>query len=76
MINKLQIAKEIIYENYENFDCGIFNTRNLVGDAVGTLYNEDGLCIDGCWYYSYFEVFGLSDEEFEELKEYYKSLGN
>lgn len=75
MINKLEKAKQIIKENYENYDCGIFSTRNLVGDVIGTLYNEDGLCIDGCWYYSYFEVFGLSDEEFEELKEYYKSLG-
>ena len=76
MINKLEKAKEIIKENYKCFDCGIYNTRNLVGDEVGTLYNEDGLCIDACCFYSYFEVFGLSDEEFEELKEYYKSLGN
>jgi hypothetical protein len=76
MINKLEKAKEIIKENYKYFDCGIFNTRNLVGDDIGTLYNEDGLRIDACWNYSYFEVFGLSDEEFEELKEYYKSLRN
>lgn len=76
MINKLEKAKEIIKENYEDYDCGIYNTRNLVGDDVGTLYNEDGLRIDACWNYSYFEVFGLSDEEFEELKEYYKSLRN
>ena len=26
--------------------------------------------------YSYFEVFGLTDEEFEELKRFYNSLGD
>lgn len=31
--------------------------------------------IDVCYYYSYFEVFGLSDAEFEELEKYYDSLG-
>lgn len=27
-----------------------------------------------CYYYEYFEVFGLTDEEFNELKEYYVEL--
>lgn len=41
---------------------------------MSTIYDEDGLTIDVCYYYSYFEVFGLTDEEFEELKKFYAYL--
>ena len=71
---KLEIAKQIIKENYKSADCGIFNSRNLIGDSMTTIYDKDGLVIDICYYYSYFEVFGLSYEEFEELEEYYNQL--
>ena len=30
--------------------------------------------IDICYKHSYFEVFGLTDEEFKELKDYYVKL--
>lgn len=73
-MNKLEKAKEIIKENFSLSDCGLFNTRNLVGDPMSTIYDEDGLIIDICYYYSYFEVFGLTDEEFEELKKFYAYL--
>jgi hypothetical protein len=39
-----------------------------------TVYEDDGLSINVCYYYSYLEVFGLSDTEFKELKKYYNSL--
>ena len=73
-MNKLEKAKEIITENFSLYDCGLFNSRNLVGDPMSTIYNEDGLTIDVCYYYSYFEVFGLTDEEFEELRKFYAYL--
>lgn len=41
---------------------------------MSTIYDEDGLTIDVCYRYSYFEVFGLTDEEFEELKKFYVYL--
>ena len=72
--NNLEIAKKIIKENFEEYDCGIFNTRNIVGDFMETLYNKDGLQIDICEGYAYFEVFGLSEKEFEELEKYYYDL--
>lgn len=75
MENKLEIAKKIIKENYDDANCGIFNLRNLVGDYMETIYAENGLYIDICYNWAYFEVFGLSDEEFEELEKYYKKLG-
>ena len=73
MSRNLKIAKEIIKNHIEDARCGIFNTRNIVGDYMETLYCEDGLQIDICYGYAYFEVFGLGDE-FKELKDYYRSL--
>lgn len=75
-MNKLATAKKIIKDNFEEGRFGLFNTRNLVGDTMTIIFDREGLRIEMCYYYEYFEVFGLSKEEFEELKEYYKSLGN
>lgn len=75
MKDKLEIAKSVIKENYKDADCGIFDCRNLVGDSMSTIYDEDGLQIDICYRYSYFEVFGLTDNEFAELEKYYEDLG-
>ena len=73
-MNKLEKAKEIIKEHYEQADCGLYDNRNTMGDPMTTIYDEDELTIDICYYYAYFEVFGLSDEEFEELEVFYNSL--
>lgn len=73
-MNNLEKAKEVIKEHYEFADCGIFNTRNCAGDIMTTIYDENGLTIDICYYWSYFEVFGLSEDEFKELSVYYYSL--
>ena len=73
-MNNLEKAKEVIKEHYEEADCGIFNTRNWAGDIMTTVYDEDGLTIDICYNWSYYEVFGLSEDEFKELSVYYNSL--
>ena len=73
-MNKLERAKEIIKEYYDMANCGIFDTRNIFGDRMTTIYEDDELVVDICYGYSYFEVFGLSDEEFNELEKYYSSL--
>lgn len=72
----LMKAKSIIRENYNKAEHGIFNTRNIVGDTMVNIYNKEGLRIDICPRYSYFEVFGLSEEEFENLREFYNNLRN
>ena len=72
--NKLEKAKEIIKKNFRYGDCGLFKSRNVFGDPMHNIYNADGLKIDICFCHSYFEVFGLNDEEFKELKEYYIKL--
>lgn len=74
MKTKLETAKMVIAEHYGDANCGIFNSRNGAGDPMNTVYDEDGLTIDICYDWSYFEVFGLSVEDFLELKEFYGSL--
>ena len=73
-MTKLEIAKKVIEENFEDGRYGIFDSRNVVGDWMETIYNEDGLIIDICYNWSYFEVFGLDDKDFTELEKYYKIL--
>jgi hypothetical protein len=75
LMNNLEKAKEIIKKNYCDARCGLFNTRNVVGDCMTNVYNENGLIVNICYEYMYFEVFGLSDVEFSELYKYYESLG-
>ena len=72
----LEIAKEIIEENITDADCGLFNSRNVVGDPMSTIYHKDGLTIDICYHWAYFEVFGLPEEEFKELEVFYEELQN
>ena len=73
-MSNLEKAKEIIKEHFSEGHCGLFNTCNLAGDTMGTIYEEGGLRIDICYYWSYFEVFGLSDSDFDELLDYYSHL--
>lgn len=73
-MNKLEIAKKIIKENYHHGDCGIFDVRGWAGDKMDTLYSNEGLQIDICYHYSYFEVFGLTEGEFSQLENFYYSL--
>lgn len=70
----LDTAKRIIKENYADFSCGIFNTGNVVGDPMVTIYKDDSIRILGCYKYAYFEVFGLSNDDAEKLYDYYNSL--
>ena len=71
MTDKLEKAKQIIDQYYDRARCGIFNSQNWTGDDMYTIYSSDGLTIDICYYYQYFEVFGLSKDEFLELEKYY-----
>ena len=74
MKTNLETAKRVIEEHFEEANCGIFDCRNLVGDPMVTVYDDAGLTIDICYEYNYFEVFGLSNEDFTELKKFYDSL--
>ena len=67
---KLDIAKRIIKEYYDEASCGIYASRNIVGDPMNSIYNDG----DICYHWSYFEVFGLSNDDFTELQKFYNSL--
>ena len=45
-----------------------FTTKNIVGDFTFTIYDEDEIQVDYAPSYEYIEIFGLTDEEFEELE--------
>lgn len=64
-MNKIDKLKIFLQKNYPNEQA--FNTRNWIGDNMETVYNEDGIMVDYCYNYGYIEIFGLTDEEFEDL---------
>ena len=70
-MNKLEKAKEVIKEHIKDATYGIFDCRNIAGDHMTNIYSENGLDIDICYGYAYFEVFGLTDDEFAQLETYY-----
>ena len=73
-MTKLDRAKKIISDNYRDAGCGIFDCPNFVGDTMETIYDEDGLQVDICYHWAYFEVFGLTEKEFADLKKFYLKL--
>lgn len=64
-MNKIDKLKKFLQENYPNEQA--FNTKNVLGDSMRTVYNEDGIIVDYCYDYVYIEIFGLTDKEFENL---------
>ena len=55
---------------------GIFNTRNITGDRMETIYWEDNRIVNYCPGYDYLEVFGMTDEEFKEFSNSYYDVLN
>lgn len=53
----------------EEFPKGIqmFNTKNIAGDYMITIYDEDNIEVDYAPSYEYIEIFGLSKDEFEHV---------
>jgi len=70
----IKTVKVIIEHFNEDTSFGIFNTRNILGDTMECLYNQDGISVEVAPYEGYFEVFGLTEEEFNEVKHYYTLL--
>lgn len=73
-MNRVEKAKKIIRENYSDAEYGCFFTRNVVGDPMSTIYIDDDIMVDICYRYSYFEIFGLTDDEEDEVFAYYEAL--
>ena len=71
---ELEKVKEIMKETIDTYSCGLFNTRNIAGDFMATLFNGKYFTLDACYSWSYFELFGTTEEEFKEIKKYYNGL--
>lgn len=67
-------VKRVLKENIKDAMCGIFFSRNVVGDRMTTLYKNGDIQVDICMYWSYFEVFGLTEEQKNKICEYYNEL--
>lgn len=67
----LDTIKDLIIINLHYGNYGIFATPNLVGDPMEVLYDKDGVKLLISNEYKYFEVFGLTEEEFHDLAQYY-----
>lgn len=74
MTKAIEKIKEVIKNNIKHAMCGIFDCRNVVGDPMETIYDEAGVRIELCRNWGYFEVFGLTDEEFSEVESFYGDL--
>lgn len=72
-LERLERAKKVIDEHFNEAVCGLFFTRNWAGDCMETVYTDDEITIDICHGYGYFEVFGLTEIEEEALLKYYKA---
>ena len=71
MTKAVEKVKEVIENNIEDALCGVFDCRNIVGDPMETIYDEAGVRIELCRECEYFEVFGLTSEEFAEVESFY-----
>lgn len=71
MEGRLKKVIEVLKKYFQ--DGGLFYTRNIIGDKMTTIATIDGVTIDVCYSYGYFEIFGLTSEEQNELDMWYKN---
>lgn len=65
--NRLNKLKKFLKEKFKK-RIQAFDTINTEGDSMETIYDEDGITVDYCYYYEYIEIFGLTNEEYKELE--------
>ena len=71
MKTRVEKLAEFLNKQFPNMPGGLFDSRNVVGDKMNTVYKQDGIQVDFCEYYDYLEIFGLSEEEWEVLHSLY-----
>lgn len=66
MSNKVIKVKQFLSKIFPEH-IQIFNSRNIMGDYMESIYNDDDIIVDWCERYDYIEVFGVSAEEYQML---------
>jgi len=66
--------KKVMTDSIDYARCGLFDCRNLVNDPMTNIYKGKYFTLDICYQYEYFEVFGMTYEEFKDLYDFYKNL--
>lgn len=66
METKIKDLIAFLKDKYPN-GAEMYNTRNLVGDILFTIYSKDGITVDECPKWEYIEIFGLTENEFDEV---------
>ena len=69
-------VKELIRENIELTNCGLFNTRNVAGDEMKTLFDGKYFTLDICESWSYYELFGTNENEWNEINYIYAEISD
>lgn len=73
-MSNYEIAAKLVKEHFSSANHGLFDCRNIIGDPMVVLYDDGKFSVEICYSYSYFEVFGLSEEEFQKLSDLYQDL--
>ena len=76
MTERLQRLEDWILKHLEDvpYRCGIYDSRNIAGDPMSTIYAEDGIQVDACYSYDYIEVFGLNKDEWNDFVSFMNSF--
>ena len=70
----LEKIKSIIKNYYKSGSLGLYFVSGSPFDERKTLYSKDGVVVKLCYYYEYFEVLGLPNEQCVELLDFYNDL--
>lgn len=72
---ELNKCLDLIKEKYDDAECGMFFTRNIVGDLTKTIFSGQFFTLDICYEWAYFEMFGCTEVERNTVECVYKTLG-
>lgn len=70
----LEEIKAVLLANIADAPFGIYNDYQPIGDDAYRLFKRGGVIVNIHYAYEYFEVLGLSDDAFDEIKKYYDKI--
>ena len=66
----LEKIKSIIKDYYKSGSLGLYFCSGSSYDEKKTLYSKDGVVVEICYYWEYFEVLGLPNDQCVELLDF------